>query len=54
MYDTGTMANNTKYYWRIDEKNSFGTTTGNVWNFTTQGTVTVNRRKGPYLIYPGC
>ena len=27
-YDTGTMANNTPYYWRIDEKNAGGTTTG--------------------------
>jgi hypothetical protein len=34
-YDTGTMDTNTTYYWRIDEKNSIGTTTGNVWNFTT-------------------
>jgi hypothetical protein len=34
-YDTGTMANNTTYYWRIDEKNAYGTTTGTVWSFTT-------------------
>jgi hypothetical protein len=34
-YDTGTMANNTTYYWRIDEKNAGGTTTGVVWSFTT-------------------
>ncbi len=51
-YDTGTMANNTTYYWRIDEQNANGITTGTVWSFTTQGTVVVNRRKGPYLIYP--
>ena len=50
-YDTGTMANTTTYYWRIDEINSYGTTTGTVWSFTTQGTVVVNRVKGPYLIY---
>jgi len=25
----------TVYYWRIDEKNNFGTTTGDVWSFTT-------------------
>ena len=34
-FDIGTMANNTTYYWRIDEKNSGGTTTGDVWSFTT-------------------
>ena len=34
-YDTGTMSNNTPYYWRIDEKNAGGTTTGTVWSFTT-------------------
>ncbi|MFA5293856.1 MAG: hypothetical protein WC496_12610 [Phycisphaerae bacterium] len=26
---------NTIYYWRIDEKNSYGTTKGDIWNFTT-------------------
>jgi hypothetical protein len=51
-YDTGTMANTTTYYWRIDEQNANGITTGTVWSFTTQGTVVVNRLKGPYLIYP--
>jgi hypothetical protein len=34
-YDTGTMAYSTTYYWRIDEKNANGTTTGDVWSFTT-------------------
>jgi len=34
-YDTGTMANSTTYYWKIDEKNASGTTTGVVWSFTT-------------------
>ena len=34
-YDTGTMAASTTYYWRIDEVNSYGTTTGTVWSFTT-------------------
>ncbi|MHC4740183.1 MAG: LamG-like jellyroll fold domain-containing protein, partial [Planctomycetota bacterium] len=34
-FDPGTMANDTTYYWRIDEINVGGTTTGNVWNFTT-------------------
>jgi len=34
-YDTGTMAEDTTYYWRIDAKNAQGTTTGVVWSFTT-------------------
>jgi hypothetical protein len=34
-YDTGTMTASTTYYWRIDEKNAGGTTTGAVWSFTT-------------------
>jgi hypothetical protein len=34
-YAPGTMANNTTYYWRIDEKNAAGTTAGDVWSFTT-------------------
>jgi hypothetical protein len=34
-FDTGTMSYNTIYYWRIDEKNAGGTTTGTVWSFTT-------------------
>ncbi|MBN1787601.1 MAG: right-handed parallel beta-helix repeat-containing protein [Sedimentisphaerales bacterium] len=35
---------NTTYYWRIDEKNASGTTTGNIWSFTT--------RSGPEPIDP--
>jgi hypothetical protein len=34
-FDPGTLATSTPYYWRIDEENSFGTTTGEVWSFTT-------------------
>ncbi|MHC4740115.1 MAG: hypothetical protein ACYS9Y_14495, partial [Planctomycetota bacterium] len=34
-FDPGTMSNDTTYYWRIDEINAEGTTTGTVWNFTT-------------------
>ncbi|MEN6386476.1 MAG: pectinesterase family protein [Phycisphaerales bacterium] len=29
----------TTYYWRVDEKNSAGTTTGTVWNFVTSPTL---------------
>jgi hypothetical protein len=35
IFDPGTMATGIKYYWRIDEVNHFGTTTGTVWSFTT-------------------
>src|SRR4029079_3341021 len=34
-YTPPTMTPNTTYFWRIDEKNSSGTTTGTVWSFTT-------------------
>jgi hypothetical protein len=34
-YDPGTLDTSTTYYWRIDEINANGTTTGDVWNFTT-------------------
>jgi hypothetical protein len=36
-YDPGTLSANTTYYWRIDEVNTNGTTTGTVWSFTTYG-----------------
>lgn len=38
-FDTGTMSANTTYYWRIDEKNAGGTTTGIVWSFSTNAQV---------------
>ena len=34
-FDTGSMDNDTTYYWRIDSNNTAGMTTGNVWSFTT-------------------
>jgi len=36
-FDPGTMAEDTTYYWRIDEVNPSWTTTGTVWTFTTGG-----------------
>jgi hypothetical protein len=35
-FDPGTLDYATSYSWRIDEVNSVGTTTGNVWSFTTE------------------
>jgi hypothetical protein len=32
-FDTGSLTKRTWYYWRIDEVNSYGTTTGVVWSF---------------------
>ena len=34
-FDPGEMDYSTMYYWRIDEINSSGTTTGAIWSFTT-------------------
>jgi sialidase-1 len=34
-FDPGVLSHNTTYQWRIDEKNMFGTTPGEVWSFTT-------------------
>ena len=36
-FDPGTLGYGTDYYWRIDAVNDYGTTTGDVWHFTTQG-----------------
>jgi len=35
-YDPGRLAPETTYYWRIDAKNEFGPSTGDVWSFTTR------------------
>jgi len=34
-FDPGTMAYSTTYYWRIDEVNKRGKTTGQIWSFST-------------------
>jgi hypothetical protein len=36
-FDPGLLELNTIYYWRIDELNENGVTTGAVWSFTTDG-----------------
>ncbi len=46
-YDTGTMSNNTTYYWRIDERNDYGTTTGTVWSFTTAAATPPGQASNP-------
>ncbi len=38
-YNPGTLNYDTTYYWRINALNSSGTTTGEVWSFTTSGPV---------------
>jgi hypothetical protein len=35
-FDPGTLAYATAYYWRVDEVNGDGTTTGATWSFTTE------------------
>ncbi len=39
-FNPGTLTANTTYFWRIDERNTTGVTTGSVWSFTTAGGVT--------------
>ncbi|MFA8343506.1 MAG: T9SS type A sorting domain-containing protein, partial [Rhodothermaceae bacterium] len=46
-YNPGSLSLNTTYYWRIDEKNSNGTTTGAVWSFTTASTNLVDHTNPP-------
>jgi hypothetical protein len=35
-FDPGSLSKKTNYYWRIDEVNAQGTTTGTVWTFKTK------------------
>ena len=35
-FDPGTLSHATTYFWRIDEVNAEGTTTGTVWSFSTE------------------
>lgn len=39
LYQTGLLSSNTTYYWRIDCKNQYYTTEGEVWSFTTGNSV---------------
>jgi len=38
-FKLGPLALTTTYYWRIDEVNPMGTTTGELWSFTTRGKI---------------
>lgn len=46
-YNPGSLNLNTTYYWRIDEKNSNGTTSGPVWSFTTSASNLVDHTNPP-------
>jgi subtilisin len=35
-YEPGALSYSTTYYWQIDAKNAGGTTTGDIWSFTTE------------------
>lgn len=35
-FDVGTLPNGETYYWRVDQENTGGSTTGQVWSFTTE------------------
>jgi subtilisin family serine protease len=35
-YEPGTLSYSSTYYWKIDAKNASGTTTGDIWSFTTE------------------
>jgi arylsulfatase A-like enzyme len=54
-FNPGTLESNTTYYWRIDEKNANGTTSGDVWSFeitSSQNEVVVKSGKKNFEIFP--
>jgi hypothetical protein len=46
-FNPGTLAASTTYFWRINEKNAAGTTTGTVWRFTTGTSTLPNAATNP-------
>lgn len=52
-YLTGLLSNNTRYYWRVDERNSSGDTYGEVWQFTTTLDVPKDLRVDNDKLYEG-
>jgi hypothetical protein len=53
-FDPGTMDYETVYYWRIDEINKWGTTTGDIWHFTTFPSLPPPPGPKPPGSPPGC
>ncbi|MCK4921515.1 MAG: sulfatase-like hydrolase/transferase [Bacteroidales bacterium] len=56
-YDPGTIQPGTRYYWRIDEINEYGTTTGLIWDFETGSDLGLGNKEGStnelsWSIYP--
>jgi len=56
-YNPGTLSLNTKYYWRIDERNSSGVTTGTIYSFTTAAVsidnmLTKQKNTNAFKVYP--
>jgi len=49
-FDPGTLESGTTFYWRIDEKNANGTTSGHVWSFTT-GSSLAGKTSNPFPEY---
>ncbi|MDX2431846.1 MAG: sulfatase-like hydrolase/transferase [Bacteroides sp.] len=45
-FDPGALEGGTHYYWRIDEKNAAGTTTGHIWSFET-GSIQAGKATNP-------
>lgn len=53
-YSPAALTANTTYYWRVDEKNFFGTTVGSVQSFTTAGTIGIGEADAnPELLISG-
>lgn len=46
-FNPGQLSFSTTYFWRIDEINSAGTTTGSVWSFTTSAPVAPTKASSP-------
>ena len=52
-YRVSGLYNNKNYFWRVDERNTSGTTTGPVWGFTTALNIPQNLAAANQKIYEG-
>ena len=52
-YSTGTLLNNKNYFWQVNARNSAGTTTGEVWGFTTTLNIPQDLVAADYELYEG-